>query len=97
MFLRSLASLPLPKCTSNSSAATAPPHATGVAVGPLVRWSIRQHESKSGKMSVFENFVRMFECEWKIGVWMGVGCPCPPVHNNLVTLRHLYDGVLYLT
>ena len=24
------------------------------------------------------------------GVWMGVGCPCPPVRNNIVTPRHLF-------
>ena len=22
-------------------------------------------------------------------VWMGVGCPCPPVRNDIVTPRHL--------
>ena len=36
---------------------------------PSVRWSVRQHESKSGKMSIFENFLRMFECEWGNGGW----------------------------
>ena len=23
-------------------------------------------------------------------MWMGVGCPCPPVHNDIVTPRHLF-------
>ena len=23
-------------------------------------------------------------------VWMGVGCPCPPVRNDIVTPRHLF-------
>ena len=23
-------------------------------------------------------------------VWSGVGCSCPPVHNDIVTLRHLF-------
>ena len=23
-------------------------------------------------------------------VWMGVSCPCPPVRNDIVTLRHLF-------
>ena len=23
----------------------------------------------------------------ELGVWMGVGCPCPPVRNDIVTLR----------
>merc|ERR1719309_818912 len=36
MFLRSLASLLLPKCSSNSNTAPAHPHATGVAVYPAL-------------------------------------------------------------
>ena len=24
------------------------------------------------------------------GVWMGIGCPCPPVRNDIVTPRHLF-------
>ena len=24
---------------------------------------------------------------------MGVGCPCPPVRNNIVTPRHLLDFI----
>ena len=24
-------------------------------------------------------------------VWMGVGCPCPPVRNDIVTPRHLFS------
>ena len=37
---------------------------------------------------------------WKGGwverwVWMGVGCPCPPVRNDIVTPRHLLIGTLY--
>ena len=28
--------------------------------------------------------------EWMgVGVWMWVGCPCPPVRNDIVTPRHL--------
>ena len=26
-------------------------------------------------------------------VWMGVGCPCPPVRSKIVTPRHLLSGV----
>ena len=29
-----------------------------------------------------------------IGVWMGVGCPCPPVLNDIVTPRHLFQSLL---
>ena len=25
------------------------------------------------------------------GVWMAVECPCPPVRNDIVTLRHLFS------
>ena len=32
-----------------------------------------------------------------LGVWMGVGCPCPPVRNNIVTLHHLFSSLLVLT
>ena len=24
------------------------------------------------------------------GVWIGVGCPCPPIRNDIVTPRHLF-------
>ena len=33
----------------------------------------------------------MFECVWGVGVWMGVGRPCPLVRNNIVTPRHLFS------
>ena len=34
----------------------------------------------------------MFECWGWVGVWMGVGCPCPPVRNDIVTPRHLFTS-----
>ena len=32
------------------------------------------------------------QCVWGggRGVWMGVGRPCPPIHNSIVTPRHLF-------
>ena len=59
---------------------------------PSVRPSISEHESKSGKTSILEAFCVCL-C-WKGGwvghwVWMGVGCPCSPVLNDIVTPRHL--------
>ena len=27
-------------------------------------------------------------------MWMGVGCPCPPVRNDIVTPRHLFSFLL---
>ena len=35
--------------------------------------------------SLVDYFLHMFVCL----VWMGVGRPCPPVHNDIVTPRHL--------
>ena len=32
----------------------------------------------------------MFVCGMGVGVWMGVGCPCPPVRNDIVTPRQLF-------
>ena len=29
----------------------------------------------------------MLVCWVEVGVWMGVGCPCPPVRNDIVTPR----------
>ena len=29
-------------------------------------------------------------------VWIGVGCPCPPVRNDIVTPRHLLDASSHL-
>ena len=54
----------------------------GLSVGPVVR----QHESKSWKISVLE--VGKGVGYW---VWMGVGCPCPPVRTDIVTPRHLFS------
>ena len=34
----------------------------------------------------------MFECWGWVRVWMGVGCPCPPVRNDIVTPRHLFTS-----
>ena len=57
------------------------------SIGPLVRWSVT-HESKSGKTSVLDIFL-VCVLVGGHGVWMGVGCPCPPVRNDVVTPRHL--------
>ena len=32
-----------------------------------------------------------------LGVWIGVGCPCPPVRNDIVTPRHLLHYCSYPT
>ena len=36
-------------------------------------------------------FLSMFVYGVGFGVWMRVGCPCPPVRNDIVTPRHLFD------
>ena len=41
-------------------------------------------------MSVLNAFFRYVCWWWGYGVRLGVGCPCPPVHNNIVTPRHLF-------
>ena len=54
----------------------------GLSVRPSVGPSVT-HESKSGKMSVLEAVLeRGLGGGW---VWMGVGRPCPPIYNNIVT------------
>ena len=62
----------------------------------LVRLLVRQHESKSGKTSILEVFC-VCVCVGK-GVGWNVGCgrPCPPVRNDIVTLRHLLDASSHL-
>ena len=57
----------------------------------FVHWSIGPSKSMSRKVGK-----RAYMClSWKGGwvghwVWMGVGCPCPPVRNNIVTPWHLF-------
>ena len=62
-------------------------------VHPSVHLSVRPLviviELKSGKTSVLRYFLCMFECWGWVRVWRGVGCPYPPVHNDIVTPRHL--------
>ena len=49
-----------------------------------IRWSARQHGSKSRRTSVLDAFV--YVCIWE-GAWGvdGVGFPCPPVRSDIVT------------
>ena len=54
--------------------------------GWLVGWSIEVIESKS---DIFYTFCVCLTVGW-IGVWKGVGCPCPAVRNKFVTSRHLF-------
>ena len=67
-----------------------------LSVGLLVR----EHESKSGKMSVLKLFVYVSVLERVLSgvwVWMGVGHPCQPVRNDIVTPRHLFLRLSYLS
>ena len=64
-----------------------------VFVCPSIGWSVGMLimiESKSGKPSVLDIFV--YVSVWGMGfeMWMGVGCLCPPVRNDIVTPRHLF-------
>ena len=63
---------------------------------PSVRWSVLRcvspsigplvckHKSKSGKTSVLDAFFMCVSGRGH-GVQIGVGCPCPPVRNDIVT------------
>jgi len=65
------------------------------SVGPLVRWSVGPCQRvEKWENERFRSFLCMCLC-WKgrwMGrwVWMGVGCRCPPVRNDIVTPRHLF-------
>ena len=55
------------------------------SIGPLVRRSVlRGDRVKKWKMSVLDTF---YVC---LCMEVGVGCPCPPIRNDIVTLRHLF-------
>ena len=57
-----------------------------LSVRPLV---LHGHRVEKWANKCFRYFLCMFEYwEW-VRVWMGVGCPCPPVRNDIVTQRHL--------
>ena len=56
----------------------------GPSVGPSVRHGDRVENER------FRCFMCKFECWRWVGVWMGVGCPCPPVRNDIVTPCHLF-------
>ena len=61
-------------------------------VGPLVHLLVRWFvviELKSGETSVLNSLCVV------VGVWMGVGCPCPPARNDIVTPRHLFINLRY--
>ena len=66
---------------------------------PSVRRSIRRSVGPSARVEKWENeHFRSFLCMCGCGkggwvgrgVWMGVGRPCPPVRNDIVTPRHLF-------
>ena len=59
------------------------------SVSPLVHPLVRDDRVEKQKNNRFRYFLRMFECGMGVGVWMGVGCPCPPVRNDILTPLHL--------
>ena len=70
---------------------------------PLVRRSVRPSIVRGSscrkvkkKTSGLDTFcVCLCVCGTEVGVWMVVGCPCPPVRNDIVTPRHLliFNGI----
>ena len=56
----------------------------------LVHWSVMEIELKIAKKRIFEaQAVTVCVCMGWARVLMGVGCPCPPVRNDIVTPHHL--------
>ena len=39
----------------------------------------------------------MFVCGMGVGVWMGVGCPCPPVRDDIVTVSLVFEALLQIS
>ena len=69
-------------------------------VRPWVRRSVRRSialslviESKSGKLYVLDTYCECSSEELGVGVLMGVGRPCPPVRNDIVTPRYLLSSL----
>ena len=60
---------------------------------PAVRPSVgsgHRVEKWGNRRFTFRYYLCMFECWLWVGLWMGVGCPCPPVRNDIVTPCHLF-------
>ena len=69
---------------------------------PSARPSVRPSVRHGDRVEKWDNersgyFLCMFVCGggvgWGVdgvGVWMGVGCPCPLVRKDIVTPRHLF-------
>ena len=49
-------------------------------------------ELKSGKTGVLDSLCECLSVRLEIRLWLGVGRPCPPVRNNIVTSRHLFHN-----
>ena len=64
-------------------------------VRPSVRRSVRNSRVEKWKNECFRCFFG-YVCWWGAGhgEWMGVGCPCPPIRNNIVTPRHLFSSTV---
>ena len=64
------------------------------SVGPLVHWSVEGIELMLQLVSC--EFVSVWEGVGDgVGLRLGVGCPCPPVRNDIVTPRHLFSVCEY--
>ena len=59
------------------------------SVSPLVRpWRLSWTMQKRAFLRL-PLWLSMWVCVGWVRVWMGVVCPCPPVHNDIVTPCHL--------
>ena len=74
-------------------------------VCPSFRWSVGPSQSSCHTRVENEKNAYLGCCSWyclcvsvrgvggEVGVRLGVGCPCPPVRDDIVTPRHLFcDG-----
>ena len=68
-------------------------------VGPLVTLELKTRKTRIYDAAV--GIVCVLVC-WKgvegvVGVRLGVGCPCPPLRNDIVNLHHLYAQLSILS
>ena len=55
----------------------------------LVRLLVRNDQVEKWKNERYRYFLCKFKCGVGVGVWMGVGYPCPLIRNDIVNPHHL--------
>ena len=63
-----------------------------------IHWSVRRGDQvDKWKNERFGYFLCMFVYGVGFWVWMGAGCPCPSVRNDIVTSLHLFSKASVLS